>query len=227
MSSRHWIIAPVAAAGIALAAPALAQGMGGQRSGSPWFVGVTAGRTTFDGIDQLANRANQSLDGAPHNVSWGTHGDGFGFLFGYHMNRYLAFDLEYTNFGSTDGSYKTTTAAPGVPLSSGSFQLAGWAMSLGAIGSIPFTRSFSAYGRIGLARDHMKAGTSGRGPQSLPDRTYDSYDWIGVYGAGLKYAFTPAIAGKLGYRIYNNAGSDNTGGSANVKYLYLGVDFGF
>lgn len=225
MGSRQWIIAPVAVAGIALAAPAFARGMGGEGSASPWFVGITAGRTTFDGIDQLANEANRSLDGDPHTVSWGTHGDGFGLRFGYRMNRYLSFDFDYTDFGSADGSYRSTGTAP--PTTAGSFDMSGWAASIGATGTIPFTRSFGLYGRIGLARDHIKASTSGRGPFSLPDRTADSYNWIGVYGAGLRYAFTPAIAGRLGYRIYNNAGSGDTGGSANVKYLYLGVDFGF
>lgn len=61
------------------------------------------------------------------------------------------------------------------------------------IGTLPLSNGFSVYGRLGYNEVKLKLRASYDGES---DSDSDSEDKV-VYGAGLAYAFTPAITGRL------------------------------
>lgn len=151
------------------------------------YVGADIGQSKFrDGCDITANCDDQD-------TSWGLFA-------GYNFTPNLAAELGYHDLGSI--------SAPGATVDAQALELVG-------VGRLPVTERFSAYGKLGGYRGHLKGlGTS----ESNTDLTY---------GLGLQYDFTRSLGMRGEWQRYPNMGGGNFSSETNVDVLRVGALFRF
>ncbi len=121
--------------------------------------------------------------------------------YGFSLNKNFGVELGYANLGklkTTDGDYSVKTQ---------SFYLAG-------VGSLPLTDAFSAFGKVGVAINHLTAKETG-----FADTTETKTR--ALLGLGLAYNFTKEIAGTLEYQHFG------TVDQVKISALTVGVKYGF
>lgn len=93
---------------------------------------------------------------------------------GYQFNRYFGLEAGYADFGEIE------------PLGSAGPKLEGDAAYLVAVGTVPFTDSFSGYAKAGINDWNVDA--------SVPGLIADDSGNDPTYGLGLQYRFTDNVA---------------------------------
>ena len=122
---------------------------------------------------------------------------GFG---GYQFNRYFGLEAGYADFGETE------------PLGSAGPRLEADAAYLVAVGTVPFTDSFSGYAKAGISDWNVDTSIAGFvGDDNGNDPTY---------GLGLQYRFTDHVALRGGYDRFEIDDSE-----VDLAQLQLRFDF--
>lgn len=103
---------------------------------------------------------------------------GFGAFAGYRFNESIAVEGGYHRLADTE--YRSGTLRADVTLDQ---------LDLSAIGSLPLSAGFDLYGRLGYNRLTAKADVAGLTGKEHQNKV--------LYGAGLGYAFTPVVHGRL------------------------------
>jgi opacity protein-like surface antigen len=128
---------------------------------------------------------------------------GFSGTVGYRINRYLAAELSYTDFGEyelvehysfADVTYELGVRGP----------------SVSVLGSLPLGEQWELFLRGGVLFADQK--TSVRISGSLPDREFS--DEVIMAGAGVQWSFAPRWAARLEYQRTDDLQYDNTGESS-------------
>lgn len=140
---------------------------------------------------------------------------------GYKFNKNFALEGGYFNLGQF--GYTATTVPAGTL--SGTIKLQG--LNLDAVGTLPITEKFSAFGRIGLNYAEAKDNFSSSGAVATPtDPSPSKRDANYKAGLGLQYDITETV-GLRGewerYRINDAVGND---GDINMYSLGVVVMFG-
>lgn len=121
----------------------------------------------------------------------------FGLFGGYSFNEYIAAELAYVNFGSAD------TDIPGSSIK-------GSVASLVAVGSLPLSREFSLFAKLGYASSSAEA--TGGSSQAKSDITY---------GIGAQYNMEKVISFRVGYDNYKVFENDSKNSALmSVSALY-------
>jgi OOP family OmpA-OmpF porin len=118
----------------------------------------------------------------------------FGGFLGYGFNQFVAVELGYRQLGKFD-YYGADVKAKQTHLS--------------VVGSYPLNAQLDVYGRLGY--NHLRAEAS-YGGYTVGDKTD-----TGLYGIGLNYNFTPAIAGRIEAQ---KPSSDSTNYSVGVVFKF-------
>lgn len=122
----------------------------------------------------------------------------FGILGGYTINENFAAEAAYTSLGSVDVGFGTTVK--------------GSVISLSGVGSYPFNKEFSLFGKLGVARTNVDITAN------------PSESKTGVtFGLGGQYNVTPAAGIRVGFDRYK-VGSTN---SINADVISVGGVFKF
>lgn len=146
------------------------------------YAGVNVGQTKYD-----------FQAGAAKDTS-----TAFGILGGYTFNENLAAEAAYTSLGSVDVGPGTTVK--------------GSAISLSGVGSYPFSKEFSIFGKLGFARTTADAtGQASENKSAV------------VFGLGGQYNVSPEIGIRAGFDRYK-VGSTN---SINADVMSIGAVFKF
>jgi OOP family OmpA-OmpF porin len=183
---KKLTIALSCAAALAAALPAAAQTRNPSRLSSV-YVGADIGQSKFtDGCDVISAAGCDDKD-----TSWGLFA-------GYNFTPNLAAEIGYHDLGSiTNGD-----------------TFDGQAIELVGVGRLPITERFSAYGKLGGYRGHLKNGTS----ETNTDLTY---------GLGLQYDFTNHIGVRGEWQRYPNIGGGDFNGETDVDVMRVGALFRF
>lgn len=115
-----------------------------------------------------AGQNKMDITGAKESTAFSVFG-------GYSFNEYVAGELAYVNFGSADTTSASTT-------------IKGSAASISAVGSLPLSKAFSLFARLGYATTSIEA--TGGSSQSKSDLTY---------GVGAQFNAAKNIGVRLGY----------------------------
>jgi OmpA-OmpF porin, OOP family len=146
-------------------------------------------RGWYGGIDLGQGRAR--VDGLDDNRDTSVGVDA-----GYRFNRNFAVEGGYTRLGDFSPSYNAR------------------ALSLSAIGLLPFEDRFSLYGKAGVARTRAETDTATDNANSL------------VLGAGVRYDINSQWFAKAGWDHYTKVGGPETGsGHADVLAVGVGLQF--
>lgn len=141
--------------------------------------------------------------------------------FGYRFSPYLAAEVGYVDFGKFN--YHSSVSAPANDSVSGDFKAHG--ITAAAVGILPLRDRLSAYGKLGLIAAHSElTGSSSAGAVAVSNNSHDSTGLL--TGAGLRYDFTPNIAGTVEWNRYGNVGSPSTAyGSINTYTVGMNYKF--
>ena len=123
------------------------------------------------------------------------HKHGYGAYAGYNLNANFAVEAGFHRLSKTEGSYQFDLGGGDSYQASGSGKAE--QSDLSVIGTLPLSKGFSVYGRLGINRLESKATvTTTSGGVSTTDSFSESETKV-LYGAGLTYAITTAIAARF------------------------------
>jgi OOP family OmpA-OmpF porin len=184
---------------------------------SGWYLGVNAGHARANIDDEKIT--SDLLDAGFATTSFVDNNGHFAYKVfgGYEFNRY--FSLEGGYFDPGKFSYVATTVPNGTL--SGRMRLNG--VALDALGFLPFTDKFSAFGRVGM--NYAKAKNSFTGTGAVNVLTPSSSERAANYkfGLGLQYSVTPAFALRAeAERLRIN---DPAGPKADIHMYSVGMVF--
>lgn len=147
-----------AAATLTFPAASMAQAKAGESS---WYVGGQLGKADWD----RANDEDTSIR----------------LLGGYQINKSIAAEVGYIDFGSVSGG-----------------SAKGKAWDLVGVGTIPVADKFSVYGKLGVAWSEVKGFGQNESGLDL------------TYGVGVSYDFSPTVAFRGEWQKYPDAGDGAT-----------------
>jgi OOP family OmpA-OmpF porin len=114
---------------------------------------------------------------------------GYKLFGGYKFNKNFAVEGGYFDLGKV--GFTATTAAPAAGTLSGTIRLKG--LNLDAVGILPVTGKFSAFGRLGMNYAQARDSFSGTGFVAVLNPNPSKSDLNYKFGAGLQYDFTESL----------------------------------
>jgi OOP family OmpA-OmpF porin len=226
--TRIWVVAALWSCGIPLNV-ALAQAEPGVYAGA--FFGVTDSKGSPAALSQQAFAAFSIVTTGPIDGREDTEDSGYGFEVGYRFNRWLAVEGGYVDLGDTtfrasapgflafnpDGSADTFTQK----LTS---NVSGFIVS--ALGIIPLSFRFEAYGRVGLliGNDEIEARVANSiGSDSLEVSESSTDTMVGI---GVAFSLAEIYSIRAEVMRVLDAG-DELSGENDIDILSLGVTVRF
>jgi len=186
---------------------------------SGWYVGVNAGLAKAK-IDDA--RIATSLQAAGFTgIAIKDDNDHFGYKVyaGYDFNRFFALEGGYFDPGRF-GYLATTTPAGSLR---GNMRLNG--VDLDALGFLPFTDRFSAFGRIGVDYARTRDSFAASGAVTAPTADDSEHAANYKFGVGLQYRFTRTLAMRAEAERFRI--SDPVGPRADIDLYSVGLVYRF
>ena len=184
-----------------------------------WYGGVNVGQSRAK-IDDA--RITSNLLGSGYATTSIVDDDtdtGYKLFGGYKFNRNFALEGGYFDLGRFGF---TATTVPAGTLN-GNIKLRG--VNLDAVGILPITEKFSAFGRVGVNYAEAKDSFSGTGAVNVTNPNPSKRDTNYKFGAGLQYDFTQSLGMRLEAERYRI--NDAVGNKGDVDLLSVGVVFRF
>jgi OOP family OmpA-OmpF porin len=200
---------------------ALVSGQAAVAAESGWYGGLSVGQSRVDiDHDRIANQVGVPVT----SITFDDNDDDTGFkLFaGRKFNRNFAIEGGYFDLGE----FGFTANYPTGNSFTGNIKLQG--LNLDAVGILPFSEKFSAFGRVGLIYTEGKdrftgtgAGTAVAAADPNPDETKAKYK----YGVGLQYDFTRALSVRGEWERYRV--DDAVGNKGDIDMWSVGLVYMF
>jgi OOP family OmpA-OmpF porin len=167
-----------------------------------WYAGAAIGQA----------KASETCDGiSGPGVSCDDKDTSWKVLGGYQINRNLALELGYADFGKI----KASGPAGKVSAKSNAWDLVG-------LGIVPLGNRFSLYAKAGFYRGEVKA----KADTALLTGTFKDKNTDVTFGAGLKYDITPQVGVRAEWQRYSDVGGDDTG-TDDIDVISAGLLFRF
>jgi len=186
---------------------------------SGWLGGVNIGqsRAKIDDAQITARLLGSGL--ATTSMVDDNRDTGYKLFGGYKINRNFAVEGGYFDLGRF--GFTATTVPPGTL--SGTIKLKG--LNLDAVGILPFTEKFSAFGRVGMNYAQAKDSFSGTGAVAVLDPNPSKREANYKFGAGLQYDFTQSLGMRLEAERYRI--NDAVGNKGDVDLFSVGLVYRF
>ena len=184
-----------------------------------WYGGVNVGRSRAK-IDDAGITNNLLGSGfATSAISSDDRDTGYKLFGGYQFNRNWALEGGYFDLGGFGFSANTVPAGT----LNGNIKLRG--LNLDAVGTLPITEKFSAFGRVGVNYAEARDSFSGSGAVSVINANPSKREANLKFGAGLQYDFTKALAIRLEAERYRV--NDAVGSKGDVDMVSVGLVYRF
>ncbi len=184
-----------------------------------WYGGLNIGQSRAK-IDDA--RITSSLLGSGFGTSSITDDNrdsGYKLFGGYRINRNFALEGGYFDLGKFGF---TATTVPAGTLN-GTIQLKG--LNLDAVGILPITEKFSAFGRVGVNYAQARDSFSGTGAVTVLNPNPSKREANVKFGAGLQYDFTESLGMRLEAERYRI--NDAVGNKGDADLVSLGLVYRF
>lgn len=207
------LVAAMAVAGLAAAAPSYAQ----------WYVGASIGKSDIK-FDNAA-QSDQFLDLGFTNPSTtsSTKDTGYRAFGGYQLHKYIAIEAAYVDLGRF--GFRTDVLPKGSL--SGSTRIDGFELS--ALGTLPLGDRFGLFARVGALAADTRTSYTGTG--SIETVTGGDVQKRRstelVYGAGAMYNINKNFSVRGEWSRYEKLGSILTGGRTDANLYSLGLVYRF
>jgi len=184
---------------------------------SGWYGGVNIGQSRAK-IDD-ARIASGLLGGGltTTSITNDEHATGYKLFGGYQFNKYFALEGGYLDLGKF--GFTATTVPPGSL--NGTIKIRG--LNLDAVGILPITEKFSAFGRVGLLYAQARDSFTGSGYVNVLDPNPSNRSINYKFGLGLQYDFTESVGMRVEaerYRINDAVGNKGDIDLVSVGLLY-------
>lgn len=184
-----------------------------------WYGGVNLGQSQ-SAIDDARITSGLLANGLTAGPISDTNRDlGFKLFGGYQFNRNFALEGGYFDLGQF--GFSTSTVPNGTL--TGNIRLKG--INLDAVGILPITDKFSAFGRIGVTHTHADDSFVGTGAVTVLNPNPSTRSTNLKVGLGLQYAFTDALSLRTEIERYRI--DDAVGNKGDVDLLSLGLVYRF
>jgi len=187
---------------------------------SGWYGGLNIGqsRAKIDDAKITSSLLGQGFTGV--SITDDGRDTGYKLFGGYKINRNFAVEGGYFDLGRF--GFTATTQPPGTL--SGTIKLKG--LNLDAVGILPFTEKFSAFGRVGMNYAQARDSFSGTGSvinvtNPNPSKREANYK----FGAGLQYDFTQSLGMRLEAERYRI--NDAVSNKGDVDLFSVGLVYRF
>jgi OOP family OmpA-OmpF porin len=184
---------------------------------SGWYGGLNVGQTRAK-IDDA--RITSGLPGSGTSITDDNRDIGYKIFGGLKINRNFALEGGYFDLGKF--GFTANTTLPTGTLS-GNIKLKG--LNLDAVGILPFTEKFSAFGRIGVQYAQAKDSFAGTGGVAVanahPSKSAANYK----VGLGVQYDFTSHLGMRGEWERYRI--NDAVGNKGDIDMLSVGLVFLF
>ena len=144
---------------------------------------------------------------------------GFKLFGGYQVNKYFAVEAGYFDLGQF--GFVANTVPTGSL--SGNIKIKG--LNLDAVGTLPITEKFSAFGRLGVAYAHTDGSFVGTGAVNVLNPSPSARDTNLKVGLGVQYAFTEALSLRAEIERYRI--NDAVGNKGDVDLASIGLVYRF
>ena len=184
-----------------------------------WYGGLNIGQTRAK-IDDV--RINSSLLGGGFTSTTISNDDrdtGYKIFGGYQLNKNFALEGGYFDLGKF--GFTATTVPTGTLR--GDIKLKG--LNLDAVGILPFTEKFSAFGRVGFNSAEAKDTFTGGGLVRVLKSNASKRETNVKYGLGLQYAFTESFGVRVEVERYRI--NDAVGNKGDIDLASLGLIYRF
>lgn len=186
---------------------------------SGWYGGANIGqsRSTIDDA-----RISSGLLGSGLTTTSITDDDsdrGYKIFGGYQFNKNFALEGGYFDLGQFGFNAITTPAGT----LSGNIRLKG--LNLDAVGTLPITEKFSAFGRVGVNYAQATDSFSGTGAVGAPNPNPSQREANLKLGVGLQYAFTESLAMRAELERYRI--NDAVGNKGDIDLVSVGLVYRF
>lgn len=186
---------------------------------SGWYVGANAGQSRADIDEEKISRALLGAGFATNSITSDERDLGYKLFGGYQFSRYFALEGGYFDLG--EFSYQANTTPSGTLR--GDIELKG--INFDAIGILPFTDRFSAFGRVGVNYAEAKDSFRGSGAVDVLDPHSSKRRANYKYGAGLQYALAESVTVRLEAERYRV--DDAVGNKGDVDLFSVGLLYRF
>jgi len=186
---------------------------------SGWYGGLSIGLSRAYIAD---DRIRNELAGQGHTMTSIDDDDediGYKLLGGYKVNKNFAVEGGYFNLGKFGFTANTTTAGS----LTGTIKLQG--VNLDALGILPFTEKFSAFGRVGLIYAEGKDTFSGTGAVTVTNPNPKESEASYKFGLGLQYDFTASLGLRGEWERYRV--NDAVGNKGDIDMFTVGLVYIF
>jgi OOP family OmpA-OmpF porin len=147
------------------------------------------------------------------------HDTGYKLYGGYRFNRYFAAEGGYFDLGKFGFSAAT------LPLGTLNSNIKVQGLNLDAVGILPITDKFSAFGRAGLAYAQTRDSFSGTGAVLVVNPNPSKNDTNYKFGAGLQYDFTQSLGMRAEAERYRV--NDAVGNKGDIDLFSVGLVYRF
>jgi len=188
---------------------------------SGWYGGLSIGQSKgWISHDRIATQVGVPVTG----ISFDDEDTDVGYklLGGYKFNKHFAVEGGYFNLGELGF---TASYAPASSFT-GSMKLQG--VNLDALGILPLTEKFSAFGRLGVIYAEAKdtfTGTGAGAGVAASDPNPKKSDTNYKYGVGLQYDFTRALSMRGEWERYRV--NDAVGNTGDIDMVSVGLVYMF
>jgi OOP family OmpA-OmpF porin len=186
---------------------------------SDWYAGANVGQSRAK-IDDA--RITSSLLGGGFNatsITDDSHDTGYKIFGGYQVNKNFAIEGGYFDLGKFGF---TATTVPAGTLR-GNIKHKG--LNLDAVGILPITEKFSAFGRVGVIYAEAKDSFAGTGFVSVLNPSPSKREANYKLGLGLQYDFTESLGMRAEAERYRI--NDAVGNKGDVDLVSLGLVYRF
>jgi OOP family OmpA-OmpF porin len=216
-NSIAWGALPALLLGLAASVPAWAEGL---------YAGVSYGKSKISDGGACSTAGLVLNQG--YNCSDDNEDNGWKIFGGYELNKYVAFEISYFDFGkftaNANGTGKNTSTSA---TASSVFEAKGW-ISFDVVGMLPLTKDFGLLGRVGTNRWRVENSASasdgtnsGQRDDTKPGFRFDSI------GAGLRYGFNENMDVRLEWELFKDVGNTLLTGSGDIDLVTLGLVYKF
>ena len=186
---------------------------------SGWYGGINIGRTRANIDDERITSSLLGVGLATTSITDSDRDTGYKLFGGYKINRNFALEGGYFDLGRF--GFTATTVPPGTL--DGSIRLKG--LNLDAVGILPISEKFSAFGRVGMNYAQARDSFSGTGLVNVTNPNPSKREANYKYGAGLQYDFTESLGMRLEAERYRI--NDAVGNKGDVDLFSVGLIYRF
>ncbi len=183
--------------------------------GSGWYGGINVGQSMAD-IDHGRIRSGLLSGGFTTTaISDDDRDIGYKLFGGYQFNKYFALEGGYFDLGKFEFTANTVPAGT----LRGNIKVEG--LNFDAVGILPITEKFSAFGRVGLTYAESKDSFTGTGLVTTRNSSTSENDANYKFGVGLQFHFTESLGMRAEAERYRI--DDAVGNKGDIDLISVGL----